>query len=868
MHYETGLKIPKRIRLLISLLILLGLLSAGNIFSQDNSNRTITAQYRNDYLRNVLEHFENHFDVQFSYLDQLVENKIISASIKTNTLPDALKIILRRTALSFRMFGSKNIVLYRIHPEVTYSIQGRITLEGSDIGIPFANITIPSLATGDAADSIGYFKIKKLAQDTYDLKVEVIGYLSQVKTIVLDKNITVNFELETQVIELEAVEITPGIIEISTEEPSTFVLSSAEILSSPNVSNDVLRSIRTLPGVASSEKSVNLHIKGGHPDETAIILDNMILYEPFHTEDLGGVFGLINTDIVRNIKIVTGGFSAKYPDKMSGIVEMKTVNQVRDHAFLISLDFLNASVFFNRKMNKKISYFFGARRGLINLFIDEREFIPLYKGLWRRNTFSEIDFYNKIKPSYFDIWSKLAFNVSPNSNLSFNILAATDKFEYIEEFAATKEEYLVSNRNNFYSWINWHWLPSKKVYSTTTLGFQNLMKNAEFFLEKSQADNNKDNKNINILTLKHGTIWQTSDRHLLQLGLEYQKFHCEYFYRETRNNPTADWVYIDSIFVDSDFTGSTLSGYIQDTWKLTNKFDILLGLRISNQSFTDAKQFAPRTAAKYLFSKVFVAKLAYGWYYQPDNFYQLKTYQGQERPDPKPEKSIHYAGELSYSNKQTRLSIEAYYKDYMRLNDDFDFDFVNRYERSFVDLPFNTRSGNSSGINIFARLGYAKSNLVSFSYSYGINNIVSSMGVRSPRDFDRTHSITFNTIFSFKKNITFSADWHYNTGNPYKTNETTFNNRQLYLKVEQKNNARLPAYHTLNIKFEKKWQIGPVDLSTYFNIINLYDRENINSYDWQPNGAENVEIKKITHYTLAKRTLSGRAISLGINLSF
>ncbi len=877
MQYVTGLKIRKQIKHVIPLLILLGFLSAGNIFSQDNSNRTITAQFGNENLRDVLRHLEDHFDVQFSYLDQLVENKIISASIKTNSLPEALKIILRGTALSFRMFGSKNIVLYRIQPEVTFSIEGRITLEGSDIGIPFANITIPSLGTGDAADSTGYFKIEKLARDTYDLKVEVIGYRTQSGTIVLDKNITVNFELEIQVIELGAIEITPGIIEISSEEPSTFVLSKSEILSSPNIFNDVFRSIRIFPGVASSEISVKPRIKGGHPDETAIILDNMILYEPFHTEDLDGVFGLINTDIVRNIKIVTGGFSAKYPDKMSGIVEVKTVNQVKDHAFLFTLDFLNASVFFNRKINKKINYFFGARRGLIDLLIDGREFFPIYIDLWRRNTDYEIDFINRVKPSYFDIWSKIDYNISPNSNLSFNILAAGDKFEYIEEFATTKGEYFVSSRKNFYSWINWHWLPGKNVYSTTTFGFQNLRKDAEFFLEQSQADNNKDNKNINILSLKHGTIWKASDRHSLQLGLEYQQFHSDYFYSETRLdriNTTANLAIIDTIFVDSDFSGSTLSGYIQDTWKLSNKFDFLLGLRISNQSFSDAPQFAPRSAIKYNFNKAFVAKLAYGWYYQPDNFYQLRTYQGQERPDPKPEKSIHYVGELSYSNQQTRLSIEAFYKDYTRLNDDFDFDFVNRYERGFIDLPFNTRSGHSSGFNIFARLGYAKSNLVSLSYSYGINNIVNSMGVRTSRDFDRTHSINFNTIFNFKWNITFSAEWRYNTGDPYTTNEakifgdSTLSNSKIYFEAELKNNVRLPPYHTFNIKFDKKWQIGRVDLSTYFNIINLYDRKNISSFDWESNGANSVAINKITRFTLASRTLSSRTISLGINLSF
>jgi hypothetical protein len=101
-------------------------------------------------------------------------------------------------------------------------------------------------------------------------------------------------------------------------------LSSKEILLSPNFAKDISRTLKVIPGFANNDISAKPRIRGGDWDETATYIDNFEIYEPYHFEETDGLAGIFNTENAKEIKISTGGFPAKYTDKMSGIIEVKT----------------------------------------------------------------------------------------------------------------------------------------------------------------------------------------------------------------------------------------------------------------------------------------------------------------------------------------------------------------------------------------------------------------------------------------------------------------------------------------------------------------------------------------------------------------
>ena len=220
-------------------------------------------------------------------------------------------------------------------------------------------------------------------------------------------------------------------------------------------------------------------------------------------------------------------------------------------------------------------------------------------------------------------------------------------------------------------------------------------------------------------------------------------------------------------------------------------------------------------------------KLGYGWFYQPDNYERLKTNLARTKLGNEPEKSIHYFGNLTFTKKNLSLTLEAYFKDYLRLNRDLVFDIFERVEPFRFDLPFNTQNGTSKGLDVFVRGNYGRGNLFSLAYSFSRNRITDDLGVTIPRDLDRTHSVSINNVFKLAHDWTIGALWRYHTGDPFAPStlhvfgDSTVFNSYVYFESAPKNSARHAAYHSLDIKIEKAWQIDQVRLTAYVNIVLL-----------------------------------------------
>ncbi|MGH7456598.1 MAG: TonB-dependent receptor plug domain-containing protein, partial [bacterium] len=360
------------------------------------------------------------------------------------------------------------------------------------------------------------------------------------------------------------------------------------------------------------------------------------------------------------------------------------------------------------------------------------------------------------------------------------ILYAIDDLNEIEGKWYFKPEYLESFRKNAYGWVNWNWLANQRFSSMNTLGFQRLSKSAEFLLDMNPFDEtrrlNHDDHHSDILTFRQQNLWRLSEAHLLEFGMEANRFHGKYFYDEIRFDrlriPQGGAIF-DTLYLNTKISGHTLSGYLQDTWTISKRLDFLLGFRVSEQSFASMPQFAPRSALKISFSDHLNLKLAYGWYYQPDNFYKLKTYLGETKLASEPEKCIHYVGGLSFAQENPTgvaltFDFDAYFKDYVRLNDDFQFDIHDRHgDAGVIDIPFNARRGVSKGADFFIRGEFANDNLLSLAYSFSQNRVTDHLGRIVPRNFDRTHSINVNSVFKLTRALTISALWRFHSGNPF-----------------------------------------------------------------------------------------------------
>ena len=87
---------------------------------------------------------------------------------------------------------------------------------------------------------------------------------------------------------------------------------------------DLAQYLQVLPGVIfSGDQGGQLYIRGGPPIQNKVLYDGMVVYNPFHSI---GLFSVFDVDILKNVNVYTGGFSAEYGGRISSIMDITTID--------------------------------------------------------------------------------------------------------------------------------------------------------------------------------------------------------------------------------------------------------------------------------------------------------------------------------------------------------------------------------------------------------------------------------------------------------------------------------------------------------------------------------------------------------------
>ncbi|MCY3932184.1 MAG: TonB-dependent receptor plug domain-containing protein [Acidobacteria bacterium] len=93
-----------------------------------------------------------------------------------------------------------------------------------------------------------------------------------------------------------------------------------------------MRAVAAIPGIASSEEWAKFNLRGGLFRDTAIRIDGLEIFEPYHLKDFGrgGVFSIIDPKVIGSLDLIPGGFPAEYGDKMAGVLDMTMARPATD----------------------------------------------------------------------------------------------------------------------------------------------------------------------------------------------------------------------------------------------------------------------------------------------------------------------------------------------------------------------------------------------------------------------------------------------------------------------------------------------------------------------------------------------------------
>jgi hypothetical protein len=620
---------------------------------------------------------------------------------------------------------------------------------------------------------------------------------------------------DQEVYQLGEISVTPGRFSISESTPSPYFMTRDEMEKLPLIDNDIYRAAHNLPGVVADDFSARFSLRGGDRDETVIRLDGMELYDPYHLQDFGGAISVIDMGIVRSADLLTGGFPAEYGDAMSGVFDVTSRKVNREKmAGNVGLDIVNTSLMLEAPIR------LGTQNSLPVLLSARRGYIDLLMGL--------INSEEIIKPVYYDLYSKISYDIKPSDKISAHILYARDSDE-IDRVGLDND--IDSRYWNGLYWAKWNHLMTEKMLWNLYLFSGRAGR------DKYEGVDGVDERQLSYTGFKGDFLYNPISSQILKAGWRWQNSSAEYKYFLNDDGMITS--------VEADPSGWILNGYVQDEWKATEFLAGNLGLRYIYQSYGDNSAVMPRVAVAAKPWRNLVVRGAWGLYHQPVQVINLPVEEGIAESRPM-EKAYHYVLASEYSSAVGSsgsipmiLRVETYYKTFNdlagRIRD------YGRKEQVFTSPD----SGSARGIEFFLSLRqlplpFAERRLSSFSIAYALSKSeVETEAGTVPRDYDRRHSLSLNANYEVWSDGWLSITWRYHTGDPYTEAwyEKVLNaDGSSYIwqkKYGELNGMRYPSYHSLDARLTKNFHFRRWNLSLYLQIMNLYNRQNIQEYSFE-----------------------------------
>ncbi|MEA1878259.1 MAG: carboxypeptidase-like regulatory domain-containing protein, partial [Bacteroidota bacterium] len=334
-----------------------------------------------------------------------------------------------------------------------------------------ANIYNKANLKGTTSNNYGFFSLT-VPQGEYDFIFSYVGYNAQEKKIDLQKNIQLNIALKAS-LELEEVEIKADRLEQAVEstQMSTINLSVKTIKQIPALFGevDIIKAIQLLPGVQSgTEGASGLYVRGGGPDQNLILLDGTPVYNASH---LFGFFSVFNVDAINNVKLIKGGFPARYGGRLSSVLDisLKEGNSKKFQG-TGSIGLISSKLTLEGPIIKdKTSFIVSARRTYLDFIVQ-----PLIRAIEGDELTSQGYF-------FYDLNAKINHKISDKDHLYLSVYMGEDKFYRTQKPYTylydgdlfTEESHAGLGWGNITSALRWNHQYSPKLFSNTSITYSN-----------------------------------------------------------------------------------------------------------------------------------------------------------------------------------------------------------------------------------------------------------------------------------------------------------------------------------------------------------------------------------------------------------
>ncbi len=733
------------------------------------------------------------------------------------------------------------------------SIRGNVLDKNSGEPIMFGNVYIQGTTLGTTTDLDGFFTITNIPVGTYKLVASYVGYDSTAVEISIRKGSIDYVRLQiTEGLSLDVVEVSARKEQKKTTvNISKVTVTPKQIRSLPSTGGeaDIAQYLPVLPGIVfTGDQGGQLYIRGGSPIQNKILIDGMTIYNPFHSI---GFFSVFETEIIRNVDVLTGGFDATYGGRISAIVDIKTREGNRKRfGGIVSANPFQSKILLEGPLKKLDEEGGGSASFIVtgkHSYINETS-----KLLYSYATIDTAGIPFKIDPdslglpfSFTDLYAKTSFLTSNGSKLNLFGFNFTDRVEY-PGFADL-------NWANFGAGADFKLIPPN---SSFIVGGNFNYSNYEIQLKEIDDAPRRSLINSYGATLDFSYFGNNNE---LKYGLQFNGFNTDFEFRSP----------LDFTFRQNDFT-TELAIFAKYKHKFKN---LIIEPSIRLQYYASLSEIypEPRLGLKYNITDKLRFKFAGGLFSQ--NLISTVSEQdvvnlfvgflsGPEKPlftpgsktektDSKLQKAYHgIAGFEIDITKQIELNVEPYYKGFTQLI------FLNRNKLEASDPDYVTETGEAYGIDFSLR--YETKQLYLWA-TYSLGKVNRDDGEQVyPTIFDRRHNVNFLATYNFGGGLLWEASvrWNMGSGFPFTTtqgyyefldfedgiatNPATENGDLGVILDNARNGGRLPYYHRFDASLKKTIEFNKnMKLESTLSVTNAYNRENIFYYNRKTNSRVN-----------------------------
>ena len=772
--------------------------------------QTIEINAVNEALNEVLMEMARGYGIQLSFDDQLLSTYPVTLELSFQKPEEAIAFLLRNLPLEYQKIGE----VFTIYPKATeveqkkYLLSGRVVDSETLEVLPYSHILVNQ--SGVVSDFNGNFSCVS-TDSVFQLTLSYLGYYIKDTALLAGSGYTL--ELTPSMIGLREVVIQGSMVERSGqlgEEAGELRLNHKIAYRLPgNGDNAVFNFLRLQPGIlAAGERSSELIIWGSYSGHSKIMFDGFTI---FGLKNFNDNIYFVNPYLAKDIKVLKGGFSSDYDNRVGGIVDISGINgNTQKPSINLNINNMTANGMLSIPIAKRSALTLAYRQTYYNLYDAEDLSIV---STSRRGNSGQADM--NVYPDYLfrDVNLKYAGTFKSGDNYFISLYEGRDQFSYAidEERNNSQVNHEAEERNRQRgataflgrTWKNgWnsHFSFSASGLERKANEKQLITRNmGNWTFDKEEAFYN----NIQDLSFKNRNLIPLSEKQSLEAGWKYT-------YENTR---FAEGEHEDSLDIDEE-SSHRMGLFVQDEIRLTPGFTLKPGFRVDYSFLLEKVYFQPRIQASLNLSDQWKVNAAAGMYRQfvaetsvIDELGNFRYFWALADNIALPVlKATHLVGGLNYRTTGFSAGIEGFYKT---------TDGISRFR--WIDGSLETAQGNARtyGMDLLAKK-YIKKHELWASYTLSrteehFNSMPEDVYRDAPQD--QRHEIKGALLLNFKP-FFFSANYVYGSG--FRPPLAIINNLE----------ERYP-YNRLDVAFIYRHSIKEYHIEAGFSILNVLNHENI-----------------------------------------